>query len=120
MPILDIELVAADARHEWVGAQQIADAAAGVFGAEPGRVWVKLRRLAAADYAENGGAPAQGSLPVFVRILMHELPELSHRRVLAQQLASSIAEACGQEAERVHILFESAAAGRIAFGGELR
>ena len=38
----------------------------------------------------------------------------------ARALTEAVAGACGRSAEHVHLLYEPPAAGRIAFGGELR
>lgn len=120
MPILEIEIVEAAEAACAAQAQDLADAAAAVFDAEPGRVWVKLRRLAAADYAENGAQSLSGAPPVFVRTLLHKLPAVEERARLARALAEAIGSVCQREAGRVHILFEPDAEGRVAFGGVLR
>jgi len=120
MPILDVELVGpvSDAIRSGL-ALRIADAAGRVFGSPTGSTWVKLRVLPAADYAENGGLP-EGVLPVFVSVLRRELPQRDEMAREAALLCTAVAQACGRAPESVHVLYEPAAAGRIAFGGRLR
>ena len=119
MPILEVEHVGEPSptlRGDL--AQRIADAAADVFGAKPQSTWVKLRVLPANDYAENAGAP-EGDLPVFVRITLRAPRTGDALRTEAKELAQSIGSVCGRPTSRVHILYDPAASGRIAFGGEL-
>ncbi len=120
MPILEVEIVQLGKETALRGlAQRIADAAAAIFGCETGRVWVRLRHLSVADYAENGGLP-EGIHPVFVRVLVAHLPERDVLREEAKRLTPAIAEACSRPTEYVHVIYEPAAVGRIAFGGVLR
>ena len=120
MPILDIEPVL-DA-HVAVDAglaQRLADAAAGVFGSAPGRVWVRLRPLPAAQYAENGAVVAEGERPTFVSVVHAHPPQGEARAEEAAALTSAIASVLGRSAERVHVQYAAAGAGRQAFGGRL-
>ncbi|HEY8427325.1 MAG TPA: Rid family hydrolase [Sandaracinaceae bacterium] len=112
MPILDVTVVAAGDDPSL--AQRLADAAGRALGAEPGRTWVRLHRLASSDYAQSGGAKGE---PVFAQVLLERPPD--DRAALARSLASAIAGATGRPPEHVHVLFEPAAAGRVAFGGAL-
>jgi phenylpyruvate tautomerase PptA (4-oxalocrotonate tautomerase family) len=114
MPILDVEFVAA-VRPAPELARRIADAAAGVFGAGPHSVWVKLRWLGPEDYDENGGAVDR---PVFVRVLKRSWSPDSARDEHAR-LAQAIAAAVGVEPGNVHVTYEPPAAGRQSFGGAL-
>lgn len=111
MPILEVEIVGTavpDAAHK------VAVAAAGVFEAAPGTVWVKIRRIDAALYAENGpGSPS----PVFVRVLKRSAPDDAAREHWA--LARAIGAALGVPHEQVHLTYEPPAAGRQSFGGNL-
>lgn len=118
MPILDVQIVAGSDEPEGL-ARRIADAAAPLLA--PGRqgaTWVRLHRLSAADYAEDGGAPA-GVLPVFCSVPLARLPDPAGRARLAAALTPVLAGACGRPAEHVHLLFEPDGAGRVAFGGRL-
>jgi phenylpyruvate tautomerase PptA (4-oxalocrotonate tautomerase family) len=120
MPILDIEPVLdAHAAADPALAQRLADAAAGVFGSAPGRVWVRLRPLPAAQYAENGAIVAEGERPTFVTVLHAQPPEGDARAEEAAALTGAIAGVLGQSAERVHVQYAAAGAGRQAFGGRL-
>lgn len=120
MPILDIEPVL-DARWavDPVLAQRLADAAAAVFGQAPGRVWVRLRPLPAAQYAENGALVAEDARPTFVTVLHAQPPEGDARAQEAAALTRAVASVLGQAADRVHVQYAPAGAGRQAFGGRL-
>ena len=120
MPILDIEPVLdAHAAVDPTLAQRLADAAAAVFGQAPGRVWVRLRPLPAAQYAENGAAVEPAERPTFVTVLHARPPEGDARAQEAAALTGAIAGVLGQSAERVHVQYAAAGAGRQAFGGRL-
>lgn len=118
MPILEVRAVGElDVAAPGV-AQRIADAAAGVLGSPPGGTWVTVDSIPPGSYAENGGAEP-GVAPVFVRVLLRGGPP---RERLAEQLAAltrAVAVCCGRPEENVHIVYEPAAAGRVAFGGRL-
>ena len=120
MPILDVEPVqVAHTTIDATLAQRLADAAAAVFGSAPGSVWVRLRPLPAAHYAENGVVVAADEAPVFVTVL-HAHPAQGDARVQeAAALTSAIARVFGRSDERVHVLYVAAGAGRQAFGGRL-
>ena len=120
MPILDIEPVLdAHAAVDPALAQRLADAAAAVFGSAPGRVWVRLRPLPAAQYAENGVVVAEDERPTFVTVLHAQPPCGDARAEEAVALTGAIASVLGQSAERVHVQYAAAGAGRQAFGGRL-
>jgi phenylpyruvate tautomerase PptA (4-oxalocrotonate tautomerase family) len=120
MPVLDVEPVqAADTAIDPTLAQRLADAAAAVFGSAPGCVWVRLRPLPAARYAENGVVVAADEAPVFVTVL-HARPPLEDARAHeAAALTGAIARVFGLADERVHVLYAAAGAGRQALGGRL-
>ncbi len=116
MPILEVRIVGDSAAPDL--AQRIADAAAAVLGSPPRGTWVLLDVVPAARHAENGGAEP-GVAPVFVRVLLKDGPP---RDGLADQVAAltrAVAASCGRPAENVHLVYEPAAAGRVAFGGNL-
>ena len=74
MPIVDIEFVVRKDETLPDGlASTLADALGEVFGSEPGRLWVRVRTLPDAQYAENLGAAPR---PVFVNLL---LGDAAHR-----------------------------------------
>ncbi len=76
MPILDIEIVASDSTLTLPAdlTQSLADEAAQVFGTPQGTVWVKVRIIPSAQYAEDNGTPL-GVYPVFVTVLKSRVPE---------------------------------------------
>ena len=100
-------------------AQRLADAAALVFGSAPGRVWVRLRPLPAAQYAENSAAVDEGKWPVFVTVLHAHPPDGDARAKEVAALTDAIAGALASAPERVHVQYAPAGAGRQAFGGRL-
>jgi phenylpyruvate tautomerase PptA (4-oxalocrotonate tautomerase family) len=120
MPIVDIEIVVKDNSSFDDGtAKKLAIAIAAVLETPPGRVWVKLRFLSAKMYAEDGDRPP-ALLPVFVSMLKSTLPPVERLRTEAKQLATVIADALGRPVANVHLVYESPAMGRIAFGGILQ
>lgn len=120
MPILDVQLVGDVPGPERAGlARRLAEGAAEVLGSRPAGTWVKVSFLPRADYAENGGGPDASIAPVFVRLLLRVVPEGDARAAQAQALTLTIAAACARSPDDVHVLYEPAAAGRIAFGGQL-
>ena len=120
MPILDIEpVVDAAAPIDPALAQRLADAAAAVLGCAPGRLWLRLRPLPAEQCAENGSVLVEGERPTFVTVLRAHLPEGDARAREVVALTAANASALGQSAERVHVQYAAAGAGRQAFGGRL-
>jgi phenylpyruvate tautomerase PptA (4-oxalocrotonate tautomerase family) len=120
MPILEIEMVTADAAEPAEGqAAALAGACAKVFDSPEGRTWVRLRTLPRAHYAENGGGPPDGVQPVFVSVLKSSPPYGDHRQNEAKKLAEAVAFVLERPPENVHIVYEPAAKGRIAYGGNL-
>lgn len=120
MPVLDVEIVASDATPDLPGdlAQSLADAAAQVFGAQPGTVWVKLRFIPPMQYAENGGKP-DGVFPVFITVLKSRIPEGSELEDEIIRLTQALAAVLNRPERNVHIFYQPAGAGRVAFGGKL-
>lgn len=121
MPILDVEIVGSVPPAVRQGlARRLADAVGDIFASRPQGTWVKLRFIESDAYAENAGGPAQGTQPVIVSVLQAERSEGAELADLAARLTEAIASTCSRPAENVHIIFEPAAAGRIAFGGQVR
>ena len=118
MPIVDIELVARDdlAPLDAALTRRLADALGEAFGAAPGKVWVRLRSLPAAQYAENA---AEAPAPAFVRITASVPPEGDALRRLVAEITGIVARLCSRPPGNVHVEFAPAARGRIAFGGRL-
>jgi phenylpyruvate tautomerase PptA (4-oxalocrotonate tautomerase family) len=118
MPIVDIKLVAPREQSLPEGtATALAQALAVVFKAPEGRVWVKLEKLAAYLYAENG--VAEHPYPVFVTILHADLPPPEHLSQQALAVSKAVSACLGRQAEHVHVEYSPPGRGRIAFGGKL-
>lgn len=100
--------------------QRIGDDLGEVFGAQAGSVWVQLHALAQDHYVENLIPAAETPSPIFLSVLMYQVPTLEARAALATAIADCVGQALNRPAELVHILFEPPAKGRIAFGGKLR
>jgi hypothetical protein len=80
---------------------------------------VRLRSLPRDAYAENGAGPPEGVHPVFVSVLLADLPEGEELRLQVHRLTLAIAKTCGRPPENVHLFYEPRASGRVAFGGKL-
>jgi len=111
MPIVDILLIGS-APADATLSGDLAQAIGRALGAAAGTVWVTLSRRPAADYAENG--PLTEPLPVFVRVLASG--EVAPVRA-APAIAGAVAEALARPVDRVHVIFEPAANGRVYLGG---
>jgi phenylpyruvate tautomerase PptA (4-oxalocrotonate tautomerase family) len=120
MPILDVVIImpVGDEPDSSL-ATRLADVTGEVFEAVAGRTWVRLRALPADRYAENGGGPPEGVLPVFVDVLLADPPEGEDLRLQVHRLTLTIANVCGRPPENVHLFYQAAARGRVAFGGKL-
>ena len=117
MPIIDIELVLAPEGLVAPGlAQGLADALGAAFEAQPGKIWVRIHPISAAHYAENGVTAPH---PAFVTVLAGAPPSGEPLRERVAQITEIVARLTGRPSDRVHVLFEAAAKGRIAFGGRL-
>jgi phenylpyruvate tautomerase PptA (4-oxalocrotonate tautomerase family) len=117
MPIIDIELVGPVDGPPVPGlAQAVADDLGKALGAQAGKVWVRLRTLSPTNYAEN---EAKSPHPAFVSVLAAAPPagDELHRQV--SEITAIVARHTGRPRDLVHVLFEPAARGRIAFGGRL-
>ena len=118
MPILDVCIVAPEGGHVRAGAAKtLANAVAEVFGADPGRVWVRVQALPQSLYAENGND--EDPSPVFVKVMHADLKVIDHLEREAMELAHAVASCLGCQTELVHIEYAPAGRGRIAFGGKL-
>ena len=114
MPLIDVHCVGAPVP----AADALADVIGDALHLPPGRVWVRLHPLPAEHYAENGG-PLQGALPVFITILHARPPTGEALKAEVAALTQAVAGVCARPAERVHVEYAPAGAGRIAFGGRL-
>ncbi len=119
MPIVDIEIVEQPGHSLPTNLANLLAACIGeVLHAQAGTVWVKLHRLALADYAESDGNP-NSITPIFVNVLMRLPPQGEELAAMMRELTVAIAEVCERPIENVHVLFAPSARGRQAFGGEL-
>ena len=118
--MLDVEFVLCDGQAVSDGiAARLADAAGGVFAAPPGTTWVRLRPLARSCYAENGMVEPEGWNAIFVTVIKAHVPSGEALEKEVRALTEAVARICGREQQQVHVLYEPAAAGRIAFGGRI-
>ena|SRR5688500_1562300 len=118
MPIIDIEFVQErPGPIEPTLARKLADALGEVFEAAPGKIWVRLRELPYGAYAENGVAKAPK--PVFVTVLASAPPEGKDLEARIGAITEAVAEHTQRPVKHVHVAFEPAARGRIAFGGKI-
>ena len=121
MPILDVTLVQSPGEVAPPDlAQRLADAAGACLRADPGTLWLTLHLLPATHYAENGVAATDCPHPASVRLWLAQWPDLPARAALAADLAQALAPLLQRPSSQVHLFFEPPAAGRIAFGGQLR
>lgn len=119
MPILTIEIVARSGEKPQPElASKLADAAADAMRS-PGHTWVKLTHLPQGSYAEDSGSPQGDFYPVFVSVIVAEVPDSASLPAEVSRLTEAIAEVCERPAENVHVLYEASASGRQAFGGEI-
>jgi phenylpyruvate tautomerase PptA (4-oxalocrotonate tautomerase family) len=119
MPVLHVLIVGSVDAELRVGlARRIADAAAPTLASRPGGTWVTVSHLESGSYAENEQTEA-GAPPVFVSVLHREPPQGDRRIAEVRALTRAVAGACGRPEERVHLVYEPAGRGRVAFGGEL-
>jgi phenylpyruvate tautomerase PptA (4-oxalocrotonate tautomerase family) len=119
MPVLDILIVGpVDPELHSGLAGRIAETAALVLASRPGGTWVTVRRLDSDSYAENERGSGE-LLPVFVSVLHREPPQGDRHVAEVRALTRAVAGACGRREEQVHLIYEPAGRGRVAFGGEL-
>jgi phenylpyruvate tautomerase PptA (4-oxalocrotonate tautomerase family) len=119
MPIVDVEIVGSESVDSDLAAR-LADMAGEVFGSPPASTWVRVRLLPRHLYAENGTKTPEGWHSVFVTVLKAQRPTGAALETEVRALTEGIARICSRPSESVHILYESDAQGRIAFGGRVR
>jgi len=121
MPIVDVELVtrahAQDVPSEET-IRRLADELGAIFGSPPKGTWVRLRFLPEHCYAENQQQEAE--YPVFVTVLKAQLPTEGQLAEEVGRITRVVAARVSRPEANVHVLYEPRAAGRIAFGGNLR
>jgi phenylpyruvate tautomerase PptA (4-oxalocrotonate tautomerase family) len=119
MPIIDIEVVArrGEVLPETL-ARELADHLGAAFDATPGKVWVRLRTLDGAQYAENDMGDNR-PFPVFVTYTASQIPEGEQLAGRIAKITETVARLTERPPGNVHVLIAPAARGRIAFGGRL-
>jgi phenylpyruvate tautomerase PptA (4-oxalocrotonate tautomerase family) len=121
MPILDVRVVGFVPDHFRHGlARRIADAAGEVFASRPHGTWVTLHFIEADAYSENGGGPPSGAQPVIASVLHAGPPQGVSFAEEVAGLTRALAEACGRPEANIHLIYEPAGEGRVAFGGKVR
>jgi len=119
MPILNVEIVGDPSSDVDGVAAAVAAMAGELFGGPPGGTWVRLHVLPAGQYAENGPPLAPPEWPVFVSVLHRQPPGGAALQAQMRALTDGLARLLGRPSERVHLVYEPAAAGRQSFGGRL-
>lgn len=120
MPLVEIELIGgASAEPAPNLARAFADALGAIFRSAPAQTWVRVRALPATSYAENGVDAPPGAQAVFVAITKRTLPDSAALEREAAEVAAAVGRICARPPERVHVIYEPPAAGRVAFGGRL-
>ncbi len=124
MPVIEVELVESADAEPAAGppsglAQRLADDLGEALESAPGRTWVRIRRLARHDYAENGVPLDDDLAPVFVTVTESRRPRGSALEERVHRVTTVIAAALNRPAMSVHVIYAEDGAGRVAFGGSL-
>lgn len=125
MPIVTIETLSDAPRSEDDAMptpnqlQSLADALGELFGSLPSGTWVRARQQQRAYYAENMIGLSPEMRPVIVEILKSELEAGKDLAIEAAAVCALVAQILGRKTENVHVIYEPAARGRVAFGGKL-
>ena len=99
--------------------KEIADTLGDVFGSRPSGTWVKFREQPREFYAENAIELDPSVRPVVVEILKAELGDAQTLAFEARAVCNLVARLLKRPAENVHVIYQPAAKGRVAFGGDL-
>lgn len=99
--------------------QELADALGELFGSQPSGTWVRARQQDRAYYAENMIDCSPELRPVIVEILKSELETGKDLAIEAAAICALVSQTLGRRTENVHVIYEPAARGRVAFGGKL-
>jgi phenylpyruvate tautomerase PptA (4-oxalocrotonate tautomerase family) len=125
MPIVTIEMLSDspysddDAMPTPAQLQSLADALGELFGSQPSGTWVKARQQQRAYYAENMIEFSPEMRPVIVEVLKTELDAGKSLAIEAAAICAVVAQIMDRRSENVHVIYEPAARGRVAFGGQL-
>lgn len=120
MPIVEVEVVlrAGETLRRQL-AKALADALGDIFAAPPRATWIRLRSLAADDYAENADGPSADEHPVFVSVLKRKRPSPPEMQQEVDRITTAVADLCGRQPGSVHVIYLPDGAGRVAFGGRI-
>ena len=119
MPIVDIEIVLTpDETIPPEMASELADQLGEIFGSSKNGTWVKVYGNDRIHYAENGGKEP-GVHPVFVSILKARLPAAEEMQREIDAIIEAIAQICKRDPASVHVIYQPAGKGRVAFGGKI-
>jgi len=125
MPIVTIETLSdqplskRDALPTPAQLQVVADELGALFGSQPNGTWVRARQQQRAYYVENNGLVDAGLRPVMVEIQKSDLEPEDQLAAEAASVCSIVARSLGRPERNVHVVYQPAARGRIAFGGKL-
>lgn len=119
MPIVDIEIVLQpDETIPGELASELADQLGEIFGSSKNGTWVKVYGSDGIHYAENGGKEA-GVYPVFVSLLKANLPAAEEIQREIDAIITTVAKICNRAPSLVHVIYQPAGKGRVAFGGNI-
>ena len=118
MPIIQIQQISDSAPPNHQVIKDIADQLANLWQLPKGKVWVSYQTIPVEQYAECGTELAETPRPIFVQVIRSKTPEESTLAKEVPTITDLVAQALQHPRERVHVLFDSSAAGRIAFGGK--
>lgn len=125
MPIITIETLSDDLLSEEDALptpdqlQALADALGELFGSQPSGTWVKARQQQRAYYAENQIELPRDIRPVIVEILKSDEEPVKNLAIEAAAVCALVAQVLDRPTENVHVIYQPAARGRVAFGGKL-
>ena len=125
MPIVTIETLSDnplsedDAMPTSQQLQRLADALGDLFGSQPSGTWVKVRQQSRAYYAENQVMVDSDIRPVIVEILKADMEGEHDLAIEAAGVCALVAKVLGRPTKNVHVIYQPAARGRVAFGGKL-
>lgn len=119
MPIIDIEIVLR--ANESIGEEvvsELADELGEIFHSSPGETWIKVHPLSADQYAENDGT-LDGIYPIFITVMKSKLSSFEERQKEVANITGAVAQICGRPSDNVHVIYQPAGRGRVAFGGKI-
>ena len=99
--------------------QQLTNELGRLFGSEPGGTWVRARQQQRAYYAENGTVVGADVRPVLVEVLKADPGDEEALAAEARAVCQLVATALARPVENVHLIYQPAGRGRVAFGGIL-